>query len=81
MAVRRRKESKVVERNVQGTNLDIRLVFKHVGEGRKRKVESTTYGIFVTKNNIKDGFKTSDLAVDFLMENYHKYNRKTKKFK
>ena len=81
MGVRRKRESKVVLKNVQDTNLDVRLIFTHKGEGRKRRVESTTYGIFATKSNIKDGFKTSDLAVDFLVENYGKYDRKTKKFK
>ena len=80
MAVKRNDKSKVVFKNVQDTNLDIRMVFKHTGEGRKRKVESSTYGIFSAKKNIKDGFNKPELAIDFLMENYHKYDRKLKRF-
>lgn len=81
MAVKRKNESKVVAKNVNNTNLDIRLVYVHKGEGKKRKVESTTYGIFSTKNMIKDGFNKPELAIAFLNENIGKYDRKTKKFK
>ena len=81
MSVKRNDESKVVEKNVNGTNLDVRIIFKHKGEGRKRCVESSTYGIFCTKHNVKDGFKNSDLAIAFLIENIRKYDKKKKKFK
>ena len=81
MSVKRRNESKVVIQNVDNTNLDVRMVFTHKGEGKKRRVESTTYGIFAAKNNVKDGFNKPDLAVAFITENFGKYDRKTKKFK
>ena len=81
MGVRRKDESKVVLKNVQDTNLDVRIVFKHKGEGRKRRVESSTYAVFATKNNVKDGFNKPELAVAFIEENFEKYDRKTKKFK
>jgi hypothetical protein len=81
MAVKRKDESKVVVQNVNNTNLDVRMVFKHKGEGRKRRVESSTYGIFATKHNVKDGFNKPELAIAFIEENFHKYDRKTKKFK
>ena len=81
MSVRRKNASKVVIKNVDNTNLDIRMVFVHKGEGRKRRVESSTYGIFATKHSVKDGFNKPELAVAFLQENFHKYDRKSKKFK
>jgi hypothetical protein len=81
MSVKRNDESTVVIKNVNNTNLDIRMVFKHKGEGKKRSVESSTYGIFSTKNNVKDGFKNVNLAIAFLTENIGKYDKKRKKFK
>ena len=81
MSVKRKDESKVVAKNVNHTNLDIRMVYKHKGEGRKRRVESSSYGIFATKHNVKDGFKSSNEAIAFLEDNIEKYDRKTKKFK
>ncbi len=49
MAVRKRDNSKVVVKMAAGTFLDVRIVHKYVGEGRKRKVESSEYGIYHTQ--------------------------------
>ena len=81
MSTRRREESTIVARNVNNTNLDVRIVFKHKGEGRKRMVETSTYGIFSTKNSVKNGFKSTNEAIAFIEENINKYDRKIKKFK
>ena len=81
MAVKKRDESKVVARNVNHTNLDVRLVHKKEGYGKQRKIVKSWYGIFTTKHQVKDGFKSSNEAIAFIEDNIHKYDRKTRKFK
>ena len=82
MANRKNDESKVVVKNANGTFLDIRIVHQHTGEGKKRKVVSSDYGIFHSKNRAsKEKFKSPDLALDFISTNFHKYDKKLKRFK
>ena len=81
MAVKNRDESKVVFKNIENTNLDVRIVHKHEGIGKKRRVVSSSYGVFCTKKNVKGGFKNPELAIAFITENISKYNRKSKTFK
>ena len=81
MGNRKGSKSKVVIQNVENTNFDVRMIFKHKGEGRLRKVESSSYAIFRSKHQVKDGFNKPELAVAFIEENFDKYDKKTKKFK
>ena len=81
MAVRKREESKVVVKQAGGTYLDVRIVHKHEGYGKARKIKSSEYGVFHTKHRVyKDGFKNCETAVAFIEENFSKYDRKGKKF-
>lgn len=81
MSVKSGNESKVVAKNVNNTNLDVRIVHTHENYGEKRKITNSRYTIFSTKNIVKDGFKNADLAIAFLKENIGKYDKKRKKFK
>jgi len=82
MATRSRPESKVVIQRAAGTYLDIKIVHKHEGLGRKRRITSSEYGIFHYKHRVtKEAFNKPELAVAFIEENFHKYDRKNKRFK
>ena len=81
MAVKNSDESKVVAKNVNLTNFDVRIVHKHEGNGKKRRVVSSSYGIFSAKKNVKGGFKNPELAIDFINENIGNYNKKSRVFK
>ena len=81
MGVRKRPESKVVIQMAAGTYLDVRIVHTHEGYGRQRRVKTSEYGIFHSKKRVlKEGFNKPELAVDYIMENFHKYDKKHKKF-
>lgn len=80
MATKRRDESKTVRRYVSDTYFDVKMVFKHQGEGRKRKVTSTSYGVYHSKRHLKSGFKTADEAELFAIGIFPSYNKKTHKF-
>ena len=82
MSVKKRPESKVVVQRAAGTYLDVRIVYKYEGLGRKRRVTSSEYGIFHYKHRVtKEAFNKPELAVAFIEENFHKYDKGTKKFK
>jgi len=81
MAVRSRDDSKVVARNVNHTNLDVRIVHKKEGYGKKRRIVKSHYGIFATKKQVKGDFKSTNEAIAFIEDNFNKYDRKHKKFK
>jgi len=80
MGSRKGSVSKVVKRYVSDTYLDIRMVFKHKGDGKQRKVESSNYAIYHSKHQVKDGFNKTELAVAFIEENFDKYDKKTHRF-
>lgn len=79
--VKRSDKSKVVRRYVSDTYFDVRMVFKHQGEGKKRKVTSSDYGVFHSKRQLKGGFKSADEAELFAISIFPSYNKKTHKFK
>jgi len=82
MGVTKRPESKVVVQRAAGTYLDVKIVHTHEGYGKQRKVKSSEYGIFHYKHRVtKEAFKKPELAVAFIEENFHKYDKKNKKFK
>ena len=82
MAVKKRDESKVVVQRAAGTYLDVKIVHHHEGYGRQRRVKSSEYGIFHYKHRVtKEKFNKPELAVAFIEENFHKYDKKNKTFK
>ena len=81
MSVKRKDESKTVRKYVSDTYFDIKMIFKHQGEGKKRKVESTSYGVYHSKRQLKGGFKTADDAELFAIAIFPSYNKKTHKFR
>jgi hypothetical protein len=46
--------------------------------GTKKRMKSSTIAIFHGKKQLKDGFKNTETAIDFIKES--KYNMKTKSF-
>lgn len=81
MAVNNNDESKVVAKNVNLTNLDVKIIHKHEGLGKKRRIIGSSYGIFSGKKSVKGGFKNSESAITFIIENIGKYNKKLRTFK
>jgi hypothetical protein len=81
MAVSKKPESKVVIKMAGGTFLDVKIVHTHEGHGRERRVKKSEYAIFHSKTRvIKNGFNKSELALDYIIKNFDKYDKKTKKF-
>lgn len=74
-------KSKIVRRYVGDTYFDVRMTFVHTGEGRKRKVESTSYAVFHTKHSLKGGFKCADDAEKFAIAIFPSYNNKRRSFR
>ena len=54
----------------------IRQIPKYTGNGRNRRVETSTIGIFAGKRKLKDGFKNFNEAAEFLSDKT--YNKKRK---
>lgn len=80
MAVNKRDDSKIVARYVEGTYFDVKQVLKKEGYGKKRRVISSSFGVFHTKHSLKQGFKTVDDAIAFAVAIFPTYNKKRRKF-
>lgn len=77
------ERGKVIKQNVNGTIFDVRQVPKYIidKESKRKRMETSTFCLFLGKNKIKSGFKTADAAGDFAVENSTKYDKKDRKFR
>jgi len=78
MAVKKRELGKIIQRY---EFLDVRDVPTYEGYGKKRRVKTSTIAIFHAKHKIKDGFKNPLLAMNFIQDNFNKYDKKNRVFK
>jgi len=81
MAVKKREESKVVARYVEGTYFDVKQVLKKEGYGKARSVKNSSFGVFHTKHSLKQGFKSIDDAIAFAVAIFPTYNKKRRSFR
>lgn len=80
MAVKKEERGKVVQKCVNGTIFDVRHVPRYIGHGKARRMESSSYHLYIGKKSLKGGFKSVEAAGQFAAENLNKYNRKAKSF-
>jgi len=80
MAVKKKEIGTIVKKNVNGTFLDIRQVPTYSGYGKERRVTESHYAIFHAKKNVKDDFKNTSDAEEYIKSFFHKYNLKKRIF-
>jgi len=78
MAVKKQERGKVIKQHEFFT---IRHLPSYDGYGKKRRMKDSTIAIFHDKHKVKDGFNSVDLAINFIVENRNKYDKKLKAFR
>ena len=77
------ERGKVIVQNVVNSIFDVRQVPKYITDKKNdnKRVESSSFCLFVGKNNVKSGFKNVHEAAKFVTQNILKYNKKIRRFR
>lgn len=78
MAVKKQERGTVIKQHEFFT---IKHLPSYEGYDKKRKMKDSSIAIFHGKHKLKDGFKTVEIAVNYIVDNRNKYSTKLKAFK
>jgi len=83
MAVKKpqKERGKIIARYVGETYFDVHHVPTYKGEGKARRMETSTIALYHGKHLLEKGFKNVEDATAFAVAIFPSYNKKRKTFK